>query len=198
MKILAVSDQENTYIWDFFDRDKFKDIDLVISCGDLKASYLSFLVTMIPVPLLYIHGNHDVRYLTTPPEGCICIEDTIFEYKGLKIGGLGGSMEYTGGPFQYSDSAMKKRTKKLIKMATKKKGLDIFVSHAPTLGIGDGDDLCHKGFDTFNVIYESLSPKYHLHGHQHLSYTFKPQRIFTKNATTIINTFNYYIFEIEV
>ena len=85
MKILIVSDQENTYIWDHFDKEKFKDIELIISCGDLKASYLSFLVTMIPVPLLYVPGNHDIKYLQAPPEGCIDIDNQIITYKNIKI-----------------------------------------------------------------------------------------------------------------
>jgi Icc-related predicted phosphoesterase len=195
MKILTIADQESPYIWDYFDKENFKDIDLVISCGDLKASYLSFLVTMLPVPVLYVHGNHDTNYLHKPPEGCICIEDTVFEYKGLRIGGLGGSMEYTGGPFQYSESAMKKRVKKFIRTASKKKGLDILVTHAPTLGIGDGEDLCHKGFESFKSVYEAFSPTYHLHGHQHLNYNIHSKRILSHGCTTVINTFNYYILE---
>lgn len=36
MKILVVSDEKSTYIWDYFDASKFKDIELIISCGDLK------------------------------------------------------------------------------------------------------------------------------------------------------------------
>ena len=70
MKILVVSDIESNYIWDFFDKANFEDVDCVISCGDLKASYLSFLVTMLAVPVFYVHGNHDTQYLEKPPEGC--------------------------------------------------------------------------------------------------------------------------------
>ncbi|MGL4736788.1 MAG: metallophosphoesterase family protein [Cellulosilyticaceae bacterium] len=197
MKILLVSDQESPYIWDYFDKSKFEDIDLMISCGDLKPQYLSFLVTMIPVPLLYIHGNHDTKYLSTPPEGCICIEDTIYTYKGLNIGGLGGSMEYAGGPFQFTEKVMTKRVKKFIKAAQKKGGLDLFISHAPSLDLGDGEDLCHRGFECFHQIYDRLEPTYHLHGHQHLNYTSKPKRILHHNGIEIINGFNYYIFEYE-
>ncbi len=34
MKILVVPDEENTYIWDHFERICFADIDLIIWCGD--------------------------------------------------------------------------------------------------------------------------------------------------------------------
>jgi predicted phosphodiesterase len=70
MKILLVSDEECSYIWDYFDAERFKDIELIISCGDLKADYLSFLVTMIKAPLFYVPGNHDGKYDVKPPEGC--------------------------------------------------------------------------------------------------------------------------------
>ena len=70
MKILLVSDQESKFIWDHFDASRFMDIDLIISCGDLKSEYLSFLVTMVNKPLLFVHGNHDTEYTRKPPEGC--------------------------------------------------------------------------------------------------------------------------------
>ena len=59
MKILVIADEESQKIWDFFRKEDYADIDLVISCGDLKADYLSFIATMIAVPVLYVHGNHD-------------------------------------------------------------------------------------------------------------------------------------------
>ena len=100
MKIMLVSDKENDFIWDHFDPERFRDIELIISCGDLQSSYLSFLVTMIHVPLFYVHGNHDTTYLHHPPEGCDPLEDRIVNYKGLRILGLGGSMQYSGRPHQ--------------------------------------------------------------------------------------------------
>lgn len=41
MKILAVSDEESEYLWDY-KKQKFDGIDLILSCGDLDAEYLSF------------------------------------------------------------------------------------------------------------------------------------------------------------
>ena len=70
MKILLISDEESTYIWDHFDKNRFKCINCMFSCGDLKSSYLSFLVTMVSAPLFYVHGNHDRNYSKQPPEGC--------------------------------------------------------------------------------------------------------------------------------
>ena len=92
MKILVLADQKSKYLYDFYEPDKLKDIDLIISCGDLPANYLSFFVTLCNVPLLYVKGNHDGKYETAPPEGCICIEDDIYVHQGIRIMGLGGSM----------------------------------------------------------------------------------------------------------
>lgn len=84
MKILVVSDEENTYIWDYFERSRFADIDLIISCGDLKAEYLSFLVTLIKAPLFYVHGNHDERYLKNPPEDYRIKGDLFIQAQGVR------------------------------------------------------------------------------------------------------------------
>ena len=97
MKILVIADEESQKIWDFFRKEDYADIDLVISCGDLKADYLSFIATMIAVPVLYVHGNHDDKYERKPPEGCICIEDTVYMFHGIRILGLGGSYRYKPG-----------------------------------------------------------------------------------------------------
>ena len=55
-------------------------IDLILSSGDLNPHYLSFLATFTTAPVLYVHGNHDDKYEKIPPDGCICIEDQIYDY----------------------------------------------------------------------------------------------------------------------
>ena len=108
MRILAVSDVESKLYWDYYERGMLDDIDLIISCGDLDPRYLSFLVTMASVPVIYVHGNHDTKYESVPPEGCVCIEDDIYVYQGVRIHGLGGSMRYKPGVHQYKDREMQK------------------------------------------------------------------------------------------
>lgn len=195
MKILLLADLESTYIWDYFQPEKFNDIDLMISCGDLKAEYLSFLVTMIKAPLFYVPGNHNDKYLKNPPEGCESIDGTIINYKGVRIMGLGGSMRYNLGHYQYTENQMKKRIRKTTFSLWKNKGVDILVTHAPALGLGDGEDLCHKGFESFYKVLDKYSPKYFVHGHQHLSYGYQPERIRKYKNTTVINAYDHYIIE---
>lgn len=195
LKILVVADEESPYFWDYYTPDKLENIDLIISCGDLKAEYLSFLVTMARCPLLYIHGNHDARYERKPPEGCVCIEDDIYEYKGIRILGLGGSYDYSCGPHQYTWKEMDRRVRRLWYKLWRKKGFDILVTHAPAYELGDSQDIAHVGFPTFVRLLERYRPKYMLHGHVHMNYGCQMQRIRRYEDTTIINGYNYHIFQ---
>jgi len=195
VKVLLVSDIEDSYIWDHFDYERFKEIEMVISCGDLKASYLEYIATMIKAPVFYVSGNHDVKYLEKPPAGCIPIDDKIIVYKNIRILGLGGSIDYNKGPFQYSQKEMQKRVAKLKLSIWKNKGFDVLVTHAPAKGIGDGKDHCHEGFEAFIDILNKYSPKYFFHGHQHLDYG-KGERKMIYNTTIIINAFKYHIIEV--
>ena len=113
MKILVVSDVESRSYYDFYTPGKLDAFDLIISCGDLPREYLEFLVTMAHCPLLYVHGNHDESYDEQPPEGCICIEDTLYVYDGLRILGLGGSGRYRKGSHQYTEREMEWRILRL-------------------------------------------------------------------------------------
>lgn len=191
---MLVADEEVSYIWNFFNPDQFKEIDLIIACGDLKAEYLSFLVTMINVPVFYVPGNHDKGFIDNPPEGCECIDGKVVKYKNIRILGLGGSYAYNSDIYQYSEKQMQKRISKLKPKLFWNKGFDILVTHAPGFKLGDGEDLCHRGFKSFNKLLDKYSPKYFLHGHQHLRYGLIP-RIIEYNNTKIINGFEYYIFE---
>lgn len=192
MKILLISDVEAPYLWDYFQPERFRDIDLVISCGDLKAEYLSFLATMLKAPVYYVHGNHNEKYIKNPPEGCECIDDKLVYFKGFRILGLGGSMKYNKGPFQYTEKEMNRRIIKLLPKIWWNRGFDILVTHSPAFGKGDDKDLCHIGFKCFNNLLDKYLPKYFLHGHVHLNYGFKP-RIINYKETTIINGYGYYI-----
>ena len=84
MKILVIADHEEKALWDDWSEqtaEQFSDIDLILSAGDLDADYLEFLVTMLNVPLVYVHGNHDESYQKNPPQGCIDADEKIVEIK---------------------------------------------------------------------------------------------------------------------
>ena len=196
MKILAISDEECPALWDFYTPGRLDDYDLIISCGDLNAKYLSFLVTMAKCPVLYVHGNHDVNYDQVPPEGCDCIDGHIVEYNGIRILGLGGCRRYHPGPHQYSDKQMRRRIAKLRWKLKRMGGVDIVVTHAPPRGFGDGEDLPHWGFESLVSLMDKYHPRYLLHGHVHLCYGFGTERIREYNGTKIINTCERFVLDV--
>lgn len=196
MKILALADEECAALYDYYTPGKLKDYDLIISCGDLKANYLSFIVTMARAPVLYVHGNHDTGYERNPPEGCDCIEDQLIVYKGLRILGLGGCRMYRPGQHQYTEKDMRKRIRKLRFKLWWHKGVDIVVTHAPPKGVGDDDDIAHRGFEAFLQLIDRYHPKYLLHGHVHLRYGIDQTREREYNGTQVINVCERYVLDI--
>lgn len=196
MKILVLSDKESKALWDYFEKDMLDGIDLILSCGDLAPQYLSFLVTFTSAPLLYVHGNHDACYEKTPPEGCIDIENKIFVYRGVRILGLGGSMEYNRGTYQFTQRAMNKRIRKLWFPLLRHRGFDILLTHSPAYRINDGEDLPHTGFKGFVRLMDKYAPKLFVHGHVHMSYGRQHVRESSYKNTKIINAYEKYIIEI--
>jgi len=195
MKILFLADEESKAYWDYYRKEEFEDIDLIVSCGDLNPEYLSFLTTMTSLPVLYVRGNHD-KYDKHPPEGCICIEDEIYVHDGVRILGLGGCYRYKPGENQYTEKEMKKRVAKLAPKLFFRRGFDILVTHAPAYGVNDDTDLCHRGFETFGKLVEKYRPKYFVHGHVHMNYGRQFPREDCIGDTKVINAYNHYIVEI--
>ena len=196
MKILIVSDEESPALWDYYQPGRLKEYDLILSCGDLKAKYLSFLVTMARCPLLYVHGNHDTHYVKEPPDGCDCIDDQLIVYNGIRILGLGGCRKYHPGDHQYTDAQMRRRIRRLWFHLWRAGGVDIVVTHAPPEGVGDGEDRAHWGFEAFLKLMDKYKPKYLLHGHVHLSYGTDQTRVRQYGDTQVINTSGRYVLEI--
>lgn len=196
MKILLIADEESKIYWDFFKKEQFEGIDLIISCGDLKPEYLSFLATMTAVPVLYVRGNHDDKYEKYPPEGCICIENRIYNFNGIRILGLGGSYRYKPGINQYTEVQMTRRVNKMFLKIKRNRGFDILVTHSPAKGVHDGEDMCHRGFQIFNRLIEKYHPKYFVHGHVHMNYGRQFPREDYIGDTCVVNAFERYVIEI--
>lgn len=198
MKILIVADTVDPLLYDHFRRDRFPDIKLILSAGDLPAWYVSYLMSVFNTPLYYVRGNHDYDYDREPPEGGDNIDASIVKFKGLTMLGFEGSM------FYHSPRAVQRTEKQMwwqwqrlrLKLSLIKK-LDLVLTHAPPYGIHDSDDQCHKGFLTFSKIIHKYKPKYFIHGHTHLNYGIKQKRIDVVNNTTVINGYGYHILDTE-
>jgi Icc-related predicted phosphoesterase len=76
------------------------------------------------------------------------------------------------------------------------RAIDILITHAPPRDIGDGDDLCHRGFRAFLRFMDIYSPLYLIHGHVHL-YRRNAQRRRQYGDTTVINTYGHQVIEID-
>lgn len=179
-------------------------VEMVLSCGDLPADYLEYIVSMLNVPLFYVMGNHGSdggeRVF---PEGCENVDMRAVEYKGLLIAGLEGSIRYNNRPnFQYTENEMRAKLAKLtpalvLNRARYGRYLDILITHAPPYQIGDGEDLPHRGFKSFVWLIDNYKPRYLIHGHVHV-YDNREQTQIQRGTTTIINTYGYKILDIPV
>ena len=197
MRILAVSDIESKYLYDYYTPGKLDNLDLIIACGDLSEEYLEFLVTLADVPLLYVHGNHDDHF-KREPEGCVCIDDKFYEYKGVRFVGLGGCYRYKEGKYMYTERKMKLRVQKLWLKIRRHHGFDVLVTHAPAWHLNDFDNLTHRGFNCFNTLLDKFKPKLFFHGHVHTNYGARIPRKCEHNGTVVINATDHYILEIDI
>ena len=197
MRILTVSDRVEPVLSDREAPSRFPGVELILSCGDLPPEYLSFLRAIFGVPLYYVLGNHDIRYESTRPLGCMDLHAKLVRSQGIRLLGLEGSRWYNGGPQQYSEREMKRIIWGLRPKLWIGKGLDIILTHAPPRHIHDEEDQCHQGFRSFRWLVDKYSPRYFIHGHTHALFTDPSERITTLNQTKVINSYGYFIFDIE-
>lgn len=196
MRILAISDVEEAWLTDRYDRERMAGVDVIVSCGDLAASYLEHIVTLANVPLLYVPGNHDTAYARHAPEGCVDIDGCIATYRGVRFMGLGGSVRYNGRVYGYTEQEMRWRATKLSLIARMSGGIDVLVTHAPAYGHGDLDDLPHRGFEAFNAVLDTLAPDTMVHGHVHLEYGRIARVSRHASGTRIVNACGSRVFEV--
>ena len=207
MKILAVSDQAIDRMYALSANGHFKDVDLILGCGDMPFEYLEYLVTMLNVPMFFVPGNHDPlhnpRQENSHPEGGSNIDLKIVRHKKFLIGGLGGSIRYRpNGQNQYSQAEAYLRAfsmvpRLLLNRIQYGRALDILITHSPPFGIHDDTDLAHQGLQALNWLIHFAKPRYHFHGHTHL-YRSNLENIETVTGLTrIINVYPYKTLEVS-
>lgn len=197
MKILGISDIVVPELSDRFDGHAFAGVELVISCGDLPPEYLSAIRDRMDVPLYYVRGNHDIRYRSSPPVGCLNLHRRRVTFKGLRIMGLEGSRWYNGGPIQYRDFQMRRFIWRMMPGLWLGGGVDLIVAHAPPRHIGDAEDRCHRGFDCYVRLIGRFKPRFFMHGHIHAHFGDPSERVTVVGNTRVINAFGYYTLEID-
>jgi Icc-related predicted phosphoesterase len=202
MRILAIADLPERLLYDDFEPDDWRDrVDLVLSCGDLDREYLEFLETGLAVPLLYVPGNHDIAYRGHPPEGCENIDERLLTIGGLRIAGVGGSLNYNAGSdsYQYTEQQMAWRLRRLGWRVWRAGGVDIVVSHAAPLHgdhTFDATDRPHRGSAGFRRFIGHHHPRFWLHGHNHL-YDSRIPRISQIADTVVVNAYGHYLLDTD-
>jgi Icc-related predicted phosphoesterase len=201
MKVLSLSDKKESFIYSPQVRERFADVDIILGCGDLEYYYLEYVYNALNVPLLYVRGNHDkvVEYgeagqRTSPWGGVdlhrrsICRDDVLFA-------GVEGSLRYRPGMFQYNQSDMWRHVYALVPQLLLNRirygrYLDVFVTHAPPLGVHDKSDLPHQGIKAFSWLLRTFHPAYHFHGHVHI-YRPGEARETRVGRTLVINAYRF-------
>lgn len=225
MKVLCVSDHIDPLVYTTSIKSRFAEVELVLSAGDLPLSYYDFIMSTLNKPLLFVFGNHNLRYIPLyrrgrimdplgrvelpgqerkayPPTGAIHIGDRVRREKSLLVAGLGGSCWYNGGENQFKEYQMALKISRLIPRLLYNKlrfgrYLDILLTHAPPEGIHDKDDRCHQGFKAFLWFMRTFKPKYLVHGHTHL-YASDAVRSTRYYGTTVINAYDHAVINVEV
>lgn len=201
MKLLCVSDTVMPQLESASNlRRRYSDVELIVSCGDMPATYLDYISSILGKPLLYVRGNHDEMYTTEPPGG-IDLHNNLFEYKGVTFIGLEGSIQYNGGPIQYTQHEMRMKVLQLAPRLRYNRwrrgyGVDVFVTHSPPKGIHDAEDLPHQGFEAFIDFLTWYRPRYMIHGHVH---TWDRRKVVDTQYkhTRILNINPYYVLTVE-
>jgi Icc-related predicted phosphoesterase len=206
MKILCISDQIDPLVYSSSIKERFKNIDLILSAGDLPMDYLDFVISSLNKPLLFVFGNHHLEtleeqapYWTNGHGGAIHAGSRVVREGDLIVAGLGGSMRYNRGDNQYTNFQMFCQILRLIPALVfnrlfRGRFLDVLLTHAAPRGIHDREDLCHRGFDAFLWFMRVFKPRYLIHGHIHL-YDFSEVRSTMYKKTMVINAYSHYIID---
>jgi len=197
MKILSVSDAVTKNLLEpVGGGPAISGIELVLSCGDLPPEYLSALRHRYNTPLLYVLGNHDLRYGESPPVACVSLHRRIVKVGHFRFIGFSGSRWYNGNINQYTEKQMARFIRKMRYSLWRSRGVDLVVTHAPPRFIQDAEDPCHRGFRVFLEFIEKYQPSYFIHGHIHTLFANDSERLTRVKSTSVVNSYGYFVLEI--
>lgn len=200
MKILALSDQVVPYVYSPEAKDRFRGVDLIAGCGDLPASYLEYVVSVLNAPMIYVPGNHDPDGYTV--QGGVNLHASFARIAGLAIVGFGGSPRYKpDGEHQHTEFEMHMRMLPLLPGLLLRRirlghGADLLVTHAPVRGIHDEADPAHRGFQAFQRLIRAVRPRLMLHGHCHIWTNIAPRETLL-DGCRILNVYPVQIVDLE-
>ena len=210
---MAIADHVEPQLYQNTVADWLGPIDLLISCGDLPAYYIDFLISSLGAPMVHVLGNHcyvahDEHNNCSPDAypGAYNLHRKAVPVVGkvgappVLIAGLEGSPWYNKGPHQYTEARVALNLSSLVPRLLLNKAqsgryLDILVTHAPARGIHDNSDQAHKGFTSLLPFIERFKPALMLHGHTHRYDPTLPMRTLFK-GTEIINAYGHVLLDL--
>ena len=188
------------YVHPFVYRDGFPqgvpEVDAVLVAGDVPGYYLEFLATKLPVPVVYVAGNHGNEYVNEgdgrrEPRGVINAHGRVVEVAGLRVAGWGGVPRYRqGGEGQFSESQARWGLTKLG-WRLGRRPLDVLLTHAPPEGPHAGQDFAHRGCQAITQFIQRTKPSLLVHGHIHEYEGKKVEYIDPQTGTRVINAYGY-------
>jgi Icc-related predicted phosphoesterase len=206
VKILAVSDEVVERLYSLCNSGHFRDVRLILGCGDLPYPYLENLLTLLNLPLLYVPGNHDPDYnpqnSLARVEGGSNLDLQVIRHNKFLIGGFGGSIRYRpDGTNQYTQTeaflrAYRMLPRLLLNRMNYGRSLDILITHSPPFGIHDEDSHAHQGLKAINWLLRTAQPRYHFHGHTHFQRRNISPSETDMGITRIMNIFPYKIIDV--
>src|SRR4051794_22705518 len=200
LRLLAVSDIIEPQLYNSGVSNWLAPISMIVSCGDLPATYLDFLMSALNAPCYHVIGNHcsavhapdrNSHCLPEAYPGVVDLNGRTMAAQGLLLAGVEGSPLYNGGPPPYTGGPNNRQLWRMVPLLLRNKSrygryLDILVSHAPPRGIHDETDVTHRGFKSFLWFLRTFHPRYMLHGHTHRYIKTLPY-ITQYEATTVVN-----------
>ncbi len=205
MKIVAISDEEVGFLPNIIrDGDeRFKDISVLLSCGDLPERYVRTVAESLSRPYFFVLGNHDLgRKKITKLNKTKNIGFKFKKCEGALFLGFYGSEKYNT---TNDDNQIGQITNTimvlwiiikyffLLKFIGRKKL--IVISHNTPI-FNKKDDKTHRGFWAYGLVIKLLTPEVWIHGHTHLK-TMYIDKIVKKDKTKIINIYGYKIIDID-
>jgi uncharacterized protein len=210
VNVLVVADEEASNLQVHTLRDLSPD--LVLAAGDLSWDYLEWIASSVDAPMVFVPGNHDPAIESARrsrngtwtadglpcdaprPHGLVNADQRVVEAAGLRIAGLGGCVRYRPGPNQYTQRQYVRRANRLLRRSRFGGPVDVLLTHAPPLGLGDGDDGPHVGIEALHRVLDRLEPTWHLHGHVHPYGRTMPDR--QVGPTTIRNVIPWRVLDV--
>ncbi len=205
VRILCVADEVDLLVYSVQICERFSDVDLILSAGDLPDGYLEYIASMLNKPLISVAGNHDkskqdienagIHYPRNQMANFGQISFRIEKESGISILGLPGSIRYNKGQNQYTDAWMTFRIilmlpRLLLRRLLWGRSVDIILAHSPPRGIHDGGDPAHKGFSAYRWLIRLAKPYYFVHGHVHV-YDMQALREIDYYGTSVVNVYGH-------